>query len=234
MKLSKPYHQSRKRCNQIGRALLKGPYYVIPPVKVDRFGWLDPVLKIVQHQFGVERKDVACSVFVDNTANREKNYLKPLVRYVEWDRVYENKIKRIRSWPKAEITHHVLQEDEQKELDSLLRKLDESLSKVEFLTAGLIIDRSDPSGCYPETEPETLPRSLKIERWNFCQHMELFLGGYTGLNEKIEESARFIMSYIKQVCKDDNELNYRECYEHNLKEVDRSRDTWSYRPPVSK
>ncbi|MFN8410751.1 MAG: hypothetical protein U0Z26_00025 [Anaerolineales bacterium] len=162
-------------------------------------------------------------------------FLSPIVRYAEWDKAYEYKIKRVRKWPKVEIRHHILHKAEQKELNNLLLALDKSISRIEFLIAGLITDRSDPQGYYyPKENIETPPRSLRIERWNFCQRIELHLGEYTGLNEKIDSTARPIMSFIKDVCKIDNEINYRECYEQNLKEEALRRREWFYRPPAVK
>lgn len=231
MKLSDTYHRSRIRCSQIGWALLDGPYCIMPPRRMDKFGWLGPVLKVIEEPFGFYRSGTGYSVFVDFTFNRERNFLKPLVRYAEWDRAYEHKIKRVRKWPKVKVRHHVLNNKEQEEVDDLLLALDKSLSRLEYLDGGLITDRSSPHGCYPIGELDMPPRSLRIERRNFCQYIDLALGEYTGLNEEIENAARLIMSYIKHVCEIDDETNYRECYEKNLKEEDLRRGSWYYRPP---
>ena len=232
MRYSNKYRQSQVRCAQIAFALLEGPYLIKPPVRIDNFGWLEPTLKIVKRTFGVDSVGVSCSVFVDNTINRENGFLEPLVRYVEWDRAYENKFKRIRTWPQAVIRHHILRKKEQKELHSLLLAIDKSLSNIEFLTAGLITDRSGPQGCYKNENFETLPRLLRIERWNFCQNIDLQLGEYDGLNKKTENAAQSIMLYIKQVCEQDKEVNYRELYKQNLKNP--RQDNWFYRPPSVK
>jgi hypothetical protein len=202
----------------------------VPPTRLDNFGWLDPVLKIIDCPIGVRKNAKAYSVYVDNTVNRDKKFLAPLVRYVNWDREYEIEGKRIRKWPKIKVNQHILKKSEQAKLDSLLRKLDQSLSGIIFLTAGLIIDRSDPSGCYPDGANYEKPRTLWIERWNFCQRIEFSLDEYAGLNKAIEETARALAKYIQQLCESDNEPNYRERYSSNLKEIDSQRNDWFYRP----
>jgi hypothetical protein len=232
MRYDNKYRQSKVRCTKIALALLEGPYLIMPPVRIDKFGWLEPTLKIVERTFGIDSTGISCSVFVDNTINREDGFLEPLVRYVKWDRAYENKVKRIRVWPQAVIKHHVLQKKEQRELHNLLLAIDKSLSNIEFLTAGLITDRSDPQGCVENENLKSLPRMLKIERWNFCQRINFSLGEYNELNKKVENAARSILSYIKQVCKQDSEMNYRELYENDLKNS--KQDSWFYRPPSIK
>lgn len=202
----------------------------MPPTRLDDFGWLDPVLKIVDRPIGIRKTATAYSVYVDNTVNRDKNFLAPLVRYVNWDREYEYKVRRIRTWPKIKINQHVLKASEQAKLDSLLRNLDQSLSSINFLIAGLITDRSDPSGCHPDDANYEKPRTLRIERWNFCQRIEFGLDEYAGLNEAIEEAARDLAKYVLQLCKSDNETNYRERYSLNLKEKDCQGKDWLYRP----
>lgn len=190
----------------------------------------DPVLKIVDRPIGIRKKATAYSVYVDNTVNRDKKFLAPLVRYVNWDREYEYEVRRIRKWPKIKVNQHILKKSEQAKLDSLLRKLDQSLSTIVFLTAGLIVDRSDPSGCYADDANYEKPRTLRIERWNFCQRIEFGLDEYAGLNKVIEEAARDLAKYIQQLCESDNEPNYRDRYSSNLKEMDGQRKDWFYRP----
>ena len=230
MKLSNAFHKSRARCSHIGSALLDGPNWILPPTRLDDFGWLDPVLKIIDCPIGINKTATAYSVYVDNTINREKKFLEPLVRYVNWDREHEYEVRRIRKWPKIKINQHILKTSEQAKLDSLLRNLDQSLSSITFLTAGLITDRSYPSGCYPDEANYEKPRTLRIERWNFCQRIEFGLDEYAGLNKAIEEAARDLAKYIQQLCRSDNEPNYRERYSLNLKEMDNQRKDWLYRP----
>ncbi len=230
MKLSRAFYKSRARCSYIGSALLEGPDWILPPTQLDDFGWLDPVLKIIEYPIGVRKTATAYSVYVDNTINREKKFLEPLVRYVKWDRQHENAVKRIRKWPKVMINQHILKPSEQVNLDRLLRSLDQSLSSIAFLTAGLISDRSDPSGCYPVDTNYEKPRFLRIERWNFCQRIEFGLDEYAGLNNAIEEAARNLAEYIQQLCESDNKPNYRERYSLNLKEMESQRKDWFYRP----
>ena len=101
MRLSKSFYQSRARCTRIGSALLDGPDWIVPPVKID-------------------------------------------------------KVRSVRKWPKTEIIHHILEEDEQEEIDRLLRKLDQTLSNVTFLMAGLITDWNAPNNCWAAKKVEAI------------------------------------------------------------------------------
>lgn len=232
MSLSKSFNRSRARCVHIGNRLLDGPEYIVPPVKIDDFAWYDSVLKIVRRPPGIGKNAYSFSIFVDNTVNRAQNFLAPLIRYAEWDRNYEWQVKRVRKWPKFKIVHHILSENEQEKVDYLLTELDKTFSTITFLTAGLITDRSDPDGCYVEEETQKGARALKIERWNFCQRLELMLGNYTGVNRHIERAAESIERYIEELCKNDNYKNYRENYKVNLKDMKIGRRGWFYRPPL--
>lgn len=230
MNLSKEFHKSRARCMLIGKSLLEGPDWILPPTQLDDFGWLEPVLKIIDCSIGINKTATAYSVYVDNTINREKKFLEPLVRYVYWDRKHEVEVRRIRKWPKIKINQHILKTSEQAQIDSLLISLDQSLSGISFITAGLITDRNEPDGCYPDDINYKTPRTLRIERWNFCQRINFGLDEYAGLNENIREAAQNLSVYIQELCEPDKVPNYRERYSSNLMEIESHTEDWIYRP----
>lgn len=83
--------------NDIAWELLDGPRVIFPLSKIDDFGRLEPVLIIKNYSIGIDKVSVSCSIYVDNTINRDKKYLTPIVRYAIWDRPRELDAKRFKS-----------------------------------------------------------------------------------------------------------------------------------------
>jgi len=229
----KPSRQSKLRNQKIGSILLEGPEWINPSSKVNNFGWLEPVYSLINQPMGIRRNAFSYSVFVDNTINRHKKFLLPLVRYAEWNREIEYKSNRVRKWPIIKIIHHVLNKKESKRINELLFLIDESFSKINFLKAGLITDRSEPDNCWPDDERKITFNSLQVQRWNYCQRIEFGIGENTELNPVILKINQSLANYIKKLCVKDTTKNYRECYSSNLKEIKYKTDYWYYRPKVT-
>jgi len=225
----KRFHQNRGARQRIARALLDGPDFLIPPVKLDDFGWIEPVLRISVRPLSVNQPSYAYSVFVDDTINRDKNFLQPVVRRAYWNRPVEYKMMRIMDWPKVDIIHHTLSLNEQKAIHLQLLRLDKSFSQLEYCASGLITDRSSPRGCYPKGE---LPpaRHLAIMRNNSCQFVEFALDEYAGKNMRLERAARALMRYIDELCSKPDSLPYRERYSKDLTNEHKGSTRWLFRP----
>lgn len=228
----KPKVKNKLRNRKIGSILIDGPEYIIPPSKYS-YGWYDQVYCLIDQPMGVNKKAFSYSVYVDNTVNRHKNFLLPLVRYVEWDRDKEYSNNRIRNWPLVNIYQHILNEAESKKINKLLLQIDDSLSKIKFLKAGLIIDRSDPVDCWYVDEEKYEFGSLLVKRWNFCQSIEFGIGGNPKLNPVLIKNNQRLATYIKQLCRRDTCKNYREHYSYNLSDTKDKNDGWFYRPKTS-
>lgn len=229
-KTSKAILRSRMRCKRIANVLLEGPECIVPPARLDKHGRLVPVLSIISAPIGVDRTASSWSIYVDGTTNRDKGFLKPVVRYAYWERPSEYLVSRVRKWPKISVAHHVLVPKEQSEIDTMLKDLDRSLSRVEFAVAGLITDRSNPEECHFD-EGLSVPRYLQIMRHNFCQRIELTVGHYSDDNKYIEKAALKLTHYIESLCVTREYLRYREhCYVNLTKEFERGH--WFYRPPI--
>lgn len=196
----KPSRQSKLRNQKIGTILLEGPEWINSPARFANSGWLDPIYSLVNQPMGIRRNAFSYSVFVDNTINRHKNFLQPLVRYAEWNREIEYKSNRVRKWPIIKIIQHVLNKKESKRVNELLFLIDESFSKINFLKAGLITDRGEPDNCWPDDESKITFNSLQVKRWNYCQRIEFGIGENTELNPVILEMNQSLANYIKKLC----------------------------------
>ena len=228
----KPIVKNKLRNRKIGSILIDGPEYIIPPSKYG-YGWYDQIYCLIDQPLGVNKKAFSYSVYVDNTVNRDKNFLVPLVRYVEWNRDKEYSNNRIRNWPLINIYQHLLSETESKIINKLLLQVDDFLSKIKFLKAGLITDRSDPIDCWPVDEEKYEFCSLLVKRWNFCQSIEFVIGGNSKLNPDLIKINQNLATYIKRICKMDTCKNYREHYSINLTEPRYKNEGWYYRPKIS-
>lgn len=168
----------------------------------------------------------AC-VYVDNTNGRDERFLAPLVRFANWQRAYEARVRRVRRWPRVEVRQHLLDEEECFELDRLMRRLDERLGRPGFVTGGLIRDRMPPEGCETETP---FPGGFKVKRWNFCQRIELSLGLELAATKDVEVAAGDILRYVAAVSMVDR-VRYEKWFHgpgrHSL-------DGFKYRPTLPK
>ena len=221
---------NKKIRNAIAWELLDGPRSIFPLSRIDDFGWLKSVLTIKNYSMGINKVSVSCSVYVDNTVNRDKKFLTPIVRYAQWNRPKEFSAKRFKRWPEVQIIQHELTEAEQLELDDLLKELDLKISKLQFAIGGLITDRGDTTSI----DNNIGFRNLGFIRWNGCQTIDFNLGDNNSQNIELEQTVKTIMNYIIDLCKTPMSKFYRERYNTNLKAIyeffDKV-DFWDYRPP---
>lgn len=219
--------------NTIAWELLNGPRAIFPLSKIDDFGWLEPVLVIKHYSMGINKVSFSCSVFVDNTVNRDKKFLTPVVRYAIWDRPAELNAKKFKKWPEVKIVQHELTAVEQKEIDVLLRVLDTNISALQFAVGGLITDRSDPT----PVDDNVGCRNLAFMRWNGCQTIDFTFGDTNSQNTGLEQTLKDISDYIIGLCNTPMEKYYRERYNTNLRDIYEFYDKvdfWDYRPPKVK
>ena len=222
-------YRNRGVRQKIANLLLDGPDWLVPLTRVDDFGWLEPALKIDVRPLGVNKTSTSYAVFVDDTINRHARFLRPVVRRAYWDRPQDYQAKRKRNWPRVDILHHTMSRSEQRHMHLLLQRLDRSFNRLEFLTAGLVADRTDPPGCTPKG---ALPpkRYLCVKRSNACQYIEFALDHYAGKNKPIERAARALIEYCDRLCERPDPVPYRERYPVDLRDRNLGKTEWFFRP----
>lgn len=229
IKDKKEFKRMRGIRNEIAYELLDGQRAIFPSKR--KYEWLESVLTIKQYPLGIDKNSVTYSIYVDNTINKEDNFLLPIVRIAKWDRLKELNAKRFKRWPEIQIIQHELTKLEQKKIDEFLKKLDSKISTLQFAVGGLITDRSDPT----PIDINTGFRDLIIKRWNGCQTIDFYFGDSNNLNFELEETVRDLMNYIAEVCKTPIKKPYTERYNQNLKELYKPHDwvsLWDYKPPT--
>lgn len=229
MSRSEAYRRSYRRCRIIGERLIGGPDGIGAPVR-GRGGYFDPVLCVsswpIRHVRGKLVRGNACSasVYVDDTNGRSDCFHQPLVRFAEWDRDYEARVRRVRRWPRVTVRQHLLTEAECADLDLLMRRLDEHLGQPGFIVGGLIRNRLPPPGSETETP---FSGGFEIRRWNFCQKIELSSSFEVAATRDLEVAVGHVLGFAETTSAE-AQVRYAEWF-HDFQ--DQPAGTLTYRPP---
>ena len=220
------FRQSWRRCRRIAGVLLDGPEAIFPPSR-GRGGWYEPVLSVVRRTWPVGGDPYSAVVFVDNTNNRHRAFLPPLVRFAWWEQSYEDRVRRKRAWPRVVVQQHLLTEVEQDGVDGLMRTLDRALGQTGFVPAGLILDRGEPDGCSPDVHTP-LPQQIgyRVRRWNFCQRITFEFANDTPSSAGLATASEALLDGVRALCSGDG-VRYREKYDG----FEPRPPSFLYRPP---
>ena len=140
-----PY-PSAKSVLSIGNQLLDGPRAILPPATVDAFGWLEPDLRLSFWEApGLTKVSVA--LFTDNTANREADFLQPIIRLAHWERGYDIRTKP--RWPSITVQLGYFH-DEKQLLQASIYRLHQAFGFLPFLPFGISAQREVPSFPYSD------------------------------------------------------------------------------------
>jgi hypothetical protein len=121
-------------------------------------------VRIVHRGIGVNWSSVA--VFVDNTMNRDDNFLTPLARRARWPRQAD--LATLPNEPSVTIQLVSLKRSVT-EVNDQVRKLQATMRSLPFDPFGLPLDRSGPT--LPRLNDDD-PSVITIELWNGEQHIE--------------------------------------------------------------
>ena len=198
-KKARAWYRNRTMTKNIALKLLDGPEWMEPLKKRVSFEELVPVFKVVVCPLDYRKPAYSYSVFVDDTTNRDEDFLTPVVRKVEWHRPREHQSRILRKWPIITVLHHTMTPSEQQVIHKMLLRLDLSLRTLDFFSAGLITDRTTPRGSYPKKDwPEQ--RAMVVTRRNFCQYVKFGLDAYAGRNKHIEKATTALVKTIENCC----------------------------------
>jgi hypothetical protein len=73
------------RTMRIAHELVSGPFSMHPPADQDSYGWLECALRLVRWAPGHSPSE-SIAVYVDDSVNRDRDFLPPVIRYVRWER----------------------------------------------------------------------------------------------------------------------------------------------------
>jgi hypothetical protein len=201
-----PHIRTKRRVVRVGNLLVEGPFSIRPPRDVDEYGWLECDLRLTQVSDGVI---TSVAVYVDDSMNREEDFLEPVLRHVRWQRAED--VRRALageiSWPTATVTLSHFG-TARADVDLLMREIQGRLSTAPFIVTGLVTDRS-----VPNAEPD--PRGeIQVFARNGVQRVEVatWAAEDAGLHS-VAADAIASLSRLMQPLRLDG---WRETYSHQL------------------
>ncbi len=139
-----PRGQEKLRRLKIGHKLIYGPRALFPPKTIDDFGWLEPDLRIIYWTAGMLTAE-SIILFTDNTMNRDKNFLQPVIRHAKWHRLAD--AEESRDWPTVEISLSNFK-DQRECVDTYIKKLQGKLTRLTFELNGLQTQRESSNQAF--------------------------------------------------------------------------------------
>lgn len=121
----------------------------------------DCILRVIKYPYRVSKVNQAFGIFVDNTNNKHSNFLNPILRssiYVKHGDLPTVKFYKI---PKKYLST----------LNNIISNIDINLFNIEFIKAGLILDRIPPDECNYIWKDFHNNFSMELYRWNYCQRI---------------------------------------------------------------
>ena len=146
-----------------GSALVDGPRALVPPGSVDEFGWLEADCRIVLIGSGYLRAE-SVAVFVDNTVNRSRGFLKPMIRHAVWNRARD--LRRDPHWQSVRVAWGTV--SDWPTTRRLVKELQTGVRNLPFVAYGISRARRGAPINY-------VPRwgSFRVEVSNGAQYLKL-------------------------------------------------------------
>jgi hypothetical protein len=163
-----PEHiQRRYRLSRIGHALLKGPFSLKPPAALDDYGWLECTLRIQWASQSLGPME-SIAVMVDDSVNRDADFLPPLLRLVRWTpgEDYARAKAEPLAWPSVEVTLGRIRDWSQ--VQEYARELQQALVNSSFEPYGISAERG-----YPDLPYATEGGRYEVFTSNGVQALEL-------------------------------------------------------------
>jgi hypothetical protein len=217
-----PHIKTRHRVVRVGNLLVEGPFSIRPPQEVDEYGWLECDLRLTQSVAGVV---TSVAVYVDDSMNREEDFLPPVLRHTTWERAED--IRRALageiSWPTATVRlSHV--GNAQAEVDRVMRDVQARLGSAPFVVTGLVTNRA-----VPNAEPD--PRGeIQVFARNGIQRVEVATRAAEdgGLHSAAVDAIASLTKLIEPISLE----GWRETYSQDLRsEALSGLHYWDYRRP---
>lgn len=129
-------HVNRNRCLQVGRELIQGPRALFPPTPDGLSDWLEPQLRITLRWPNYERIE-SVIIYVDDTMNKEEDFLPPLLRYAIWRR--PDDLAGRHAWPSVSVRLGLIKNHAA--VDACLQQLQQHVPHITFTPIGLSLKR---------------------------------------------------------------------------------------------
>ena len=221
--------QQSMRLERLAATLLDGPEHLHPPRSQDRHGWLTRALGIsVQLTtpipggavFRDPRRSVA--IYVDDTPNRTRGFLAPIIRYASWDRLAD--LPRLGeptcSWPDVQVRLGTMHS--RRVTLAFVARLQRQLRRLPFVPH-FSSRRAAPSG-----PAGGAPGLMRIFVWNGDQAVE-YNASTSGVDQRLASLAIAGLELLHSQMKPLRLRGRWECYKSSPS-ADAKYWTWHYRP----
>jgi hypothetical protein len=222
LKRSKAVHRRWKIRRIIAEELIQGPNCLIAP---SSFRYLEEIFHVDKTPAGFEKPWWSIGVFVENTPNRDADFLTPRVRYACWNRPADFHSQSKQTWPAVKIVQHRLNKSESKTVNELLLQLDKLTRSLEFFATGLADRNHQPDGLadgvgFGDT---------KFVRWNGYQTFKFSFGDCNVKNNQLKKAVDKLANCLQVFCAKPSNQLFSERYYSNLETL-KFGEAWNYKP----
>jgi len=159
----------------ISKIIFEGPEFI---QNVPYSASYDSIIRISKLPYNRSQVNKAYGIFVDNTNNKHRNFLNPIIRITEYSKNNDLPIVIYLKIPKKYFS----------QMNQLISQIDIRLTQIKFAKAGLILNRIPPKNCIDIWEDFKDNYSLEIYRWNYCQKIDFKFGVQKGKPDKFAKS----------------------------------------------
>jgi hypothetical protein len=198
--------QSSRRALTIGRALVHGPRALFPPETLDDFGWLEPELRLIYWKPPMKTY-VSLAIYCDNTANRETNFLRPIIRFAQWDRYHD--LATHPAWPTTDIQLSYF-DDQFDCVHQQVYAFHTALTHLPFSPFGISAQRDMPVLPTDDSTGE-----LEIVVSNGVQRLEFSTPALPAVNH-ITQHFFTLFEMLSSILQPFDRNGWRERYDYNL------------------
>jgi hypothetical protein len=204
------------RCIRIGNQFIEGPRALFPPKRIDDYGWLEPQLRITLYH-GFKRLE-SIAVYVDNSMNRDKGFLPPMLRYCSWNRREDQKAAN--TWPSLELRLGRVRS--RKAVSALITAIQHQAQTLRFEAAGLQATRNEVKVVDENNFPGY---SLFLANW--CQQLDYTSRSIAG--DKLKPHVFQTFGALASALVEIDKTGWRERFDRNLKPESARKDwEWVY------
>ena len=206
--MDKEKRKNLRKCYAIGYEFTNGPEAIFPPPKEDDFGWLEADLRIILIPHD-QKKIESISIFVDDTMNREDNFLSPIIRHCTW---LKNKdYSENNNWPTIEILYSRIGNYEI--VDKKIKQMQKTISKFDFKELGLSLKRDVAKIKIDYNKPR-----FELFSRNGIQAITINSWAIEGSNH-LPDLVFDLFSYLKKIINPFNQNGWNERYNQDLNKV---------------
>ncbi|MFZ1519298.1 MAG: hypothetical protein WAU11_11010 [Ignavibacteriaceae bacterium] len=159
----------------ISEIIFEGPEFI---QNIPYSASYDSIIRINKLPYHPSQVNKSFGIFVDNTINKHRNFLNPIIRISEYSKNTNLPIVIYLKIPKKYFS----------QMSELISQIDISLTRIKFVKAGLILNRIPPNNCIDIWEDFKNNFSLEIYRWNYCQKINYKFGVQKGNPDKFAKS----------------------------------------------